>query len=161
FPFAGIDVWLTKPSEWSGAPSQSWGRTASLTGFARLKSEVDMRQLTAELNVLNQQYIATHTDMPDAKPGSILRADRLADVLVMNVRRTLWTLFGSVGFVLLIGCANVASLTLARATFRSREFAIRAALGASHGRLVAQSLAESLLLAIIGGGLGTCLAFGI
>lgn len=160
FPSAGIDVWMARPSEWPGVPSQAWNRTASLTGFARLRAHDDMRKLAAELEVVNKQYVAAYPAMPDAKPGATIRAEKLADALVTTVRRPLWVLFAAVMFVLLIGCANVASLMLARGAVRSRELAVRAALGASRGRLIMLLVTESVLLAIIGGVVGVCIAFG-
>jgi putative ABC transport system permease protein len=158
FPFSGIDVWLTRPAEWTQIAAQNWDRTASLTGFARLKPGVSVQQALAELAVLNQQYVASNAALPDAKAGATVHVERLADALVGPVRTMLWILFGTVAFVLLIACANLASLMLARATFRKREFAIRAALGAGRARLMIQSLMESILLSLAGAALGVGLA---
>lgn len=158
FPFAGVDVWLPRPGEWKEVRTQDWDRTASLTGFARLRPSVSVEQAAAELAVLNGQYVAANGAFPDAKAGARMRVERLADAAVTPVRAMLWILFGAVGFVLLIACANLASLMLARATSRSREFAIRSALGAGRGRLMTQSLTESILLALAGAGLGLGLA---
>lgn len=157
FPFAGVDIWVTRPSEWSRLPPRYWRTVTLLKGFARLKPDVSLEQAQAEMVVLNNRYLAAHPDF-GAVPGVTMRVARLKDRLVQNVRPMLLTLFGAVGFVLLIACANVASLILARATSRSREFAVRAALGAGRGRLIRQSLAESLVLAAAGGALGVLLA---
>ncbi|HYR88937.1 MAG TPA: ABC transporter permease [Terriglobia bacterium] len=158
FPFPAIDVWLTQPLEVIGMPTQSRLLSPILTIYGRLRADVDIPQATAELAVLNQQYSLANPGMLDARRSSTEQVTPLKDQLVANVRSMLWMLFGAVGFVLLIGCANVASLLLARSTSRSREFAVRAAIGAGRARLIRQLLAESVLLAFFGGGLGVLLA---
>jgi putative ABC transport system permease protein len=155
FPLTGVDVWVPRPSEWSILPPRYW-RIAILSGFARLKPAVSLETARAELEVLNKQYILTNPNQ--IEKSATMRVVRLKDRLVTNVRSMLWMLFGAVGFVLLIACANVASLLLARATSRSREISIRAALGAARGRLIRQLLAESLALAIAGGAIGALMA---
>ncbi|MDR3700339.1 MAG: ABC transporter permease [Candidatus Sulfopaludibacter sp.] len=153
FPFPGVDVWFTRPSEWSALPSRYWG-AALLKGFARLRTGTSLAQARAEMEVLSRQYNAAH---PGIDRG-IMQVVLLKDRLVQNVRPLLRILLGAVAFVLLIACANVASLLMARATSRGREFALRAALGARRVRLVRQLLAESLVLAFVGGAAGTLLA---
>jgi len=152
FPFSGLDVWVTKPYFMMTA------LTPYLEVFGRLKPRVSIGQANAELALLNRQYNLAHPGMLDSSAASDERVTTLKDSLVADVRPMLWMLFGVVGFVLLIACANVASLLLARAIFRTQEFAVRAALGAGRGQLIAQLLAESLLLAVAGGGLGVLLA---
>ncbi len=156
FPFSGADVWVTRPVEM--VPPKSRRLSPILNVFARLKPNVDIQQANAEVAILNHEYAAAHPEWLDAKSKSIQLVRPLKDELVSNVRSRLWMLFGAVGFVLLIACANVASLLLARTASRSREFAVRAAIGAGRGRLIGQLLTESILLAFAGGALGVVLA---
>jgi predicted permease len=158
FPFSGLDVWMTAPSESPEIPPKSRELSPFLTVFGRLKPGVTLAQADAEMRVLQRQYAMAHPAMLDAKSNTPEEVTPMKDDLVRNVRSMLWLLFGAVGFVLLIACANVASLLLARATFRSREFAVRAALGAPQARLIGQLLIESLLLSFAGGIAGVLLA---
>jgi predicted permease len=158
FPFPELDMWMTRPAETSAVPARFWPFVTTLHGFARLRPEAALEQARAEAGVLNRQYVAANPERLDSGPGAALRLVPLKEQLVADVRPILWMLFGAVGFVLLIACANVASLLLTRSAWRAREFAVRAAVGAARSRLIAQSLAESLVLAAAGGVLGVLLA---
>ena len=158
FPYAGLDFWLPQPFSVPGAPAQVWPGIPAQIGFARLRPGAALAQARAELNGLGRRYVQAHPELTDADPRSTVQVERIRDSLVANVRTTLWLLFGAVGLVLLIACANVASLLLARGASRAREFAVRMAVGAGRRRIVRQLLVESLLLAVAGGALGVLLA---
>jgi len=115
----------------------------------------------AELDTIDDRYRRQFANFADAGKDHSPKVIFLAESLVGNLRSSLLVLLAAVGFVLLIACANVANLLLARASAREKEIALRKALGASHGRLVAQMLSESLVLSLIGSALGIGLAFAL
>ncbi len=122
--------------------------------IGHLKPGVTPAAATAELTVIEQRIASQFSRMAGWEAAVL----PLHDSLVANVRIGLWMLLGSVALVLLIACANLANLILARAVNRARELAVRAALGAGRSRLIGQFLTESIVLAVVGGALGLMLA---
>ncbi|MGH9354398.1 MAG: FtsX-like permease family protein, partial [Terriglobia bacterium] len=145
FP-AKSELWLPFPLDWSA--QMFGGNSFTLLSLARLRSSVTTQQASAEMEVIAKREAAKDKFAP------VVQVMRLHQALVGDIRPVLLLLFGAVGLVLLIACADVANLLLSRNAGRLREIAVRSALGAGHGRLIRQMLTESVMLSLAGGALG-------
>src|SRR5271157_1657162 len=151
------DVGLWLPADLDGEnPSRT---SHNYDAVGRLRDGVTIEQASADISTIARRIHDTSSDQNDylLKDGIVVP---LQDSITGKARPALLILFGAVGFLLLVACANVANLLLAQASVRGRELAIRSALGAARGRLIRQFLTEAFLLSLVGGGLGVLGAFG-
>jgi putative ABC transport system permease protein len=147
-----VEVWLSM-ANYPGITRQRDSR--SFTPLGHLKTGVSLAQAQAEANTIASQFAAAY---PKENAGRGLKIDLYQEFMVGHVRPMLFLLFAAAGAILLIACANLANLLLARGLARQREMSVRAALGASRWRLVRQLLTETTVLGLAGGAAGVLLA---
>ena len=152
FPSLDTELWVPLPvsKELRESRTSVW-----LQVIGRLKPNVAVQQAQSDVERINAEIVRT---FPNQK-GYGVNVEDYREQIVGRIKPVLLALLGAVGFVLLIACTNVANLLLARASMREREVALRAALGAGHGRIIRQLLTESLLLGVLGGAAGLALGW--
>ncbi len=148
-----VEVWMPV-ANYPGNTNQRDARF--LIGMGHLKPDVTVTAARAEANTVANRLAAAY---PKENAERTARVDNFRELMVQGIRPMLWLLFAAVGVILLIGCANLANLLLARGLDRQREVAVRAALGASRWRLIRELLTETTLISLIGGVLGIFLAY--
>ena len=146
----------TPIGQWADPSFRDRRISVGARAFGRLKPGVTLAQAQAEMDEVARNLAVAY---PEADAGHNIKLVSMKQDLVGNVEPLLFVLLAAVGFLMLIICANVANLLLARSVARTREFAIRSALGASQARLIRQLLTESVLLSVVGGALGLLLAW--
>ena len=153
----GVDMWV--PLSATSGKDLVESRLGFLQAVGRLKPSVTLEQAKAELDAIVGRIAAQHPEMRAGGERAVIKP--LAEHIFGDARPALYLLLAATALLLLIACANIANLQLARATSRRKEIALRAALGAGRGRLARQLMIESLALAAGGGGMGVLLAFWI
>lgn len=148
-----VEVWLPVANYPGNTGKREW---RLLFGMGHLKQGTTLSQAQAEAETIASQLAQAY---PKENAGRGARAEFLRELLVRGVRPMLWLLFAAVGVILLIACANLANLLLARGLARQKEIAVRAALGASRWRLIRQLLTESTLIGLLGGAAGLLVAY--
>jgi putative ABC transport system permease protein len=148
-----VEVWMPVPNYPGNSGTREWRQ---LFAIGHLRSGVSLSQALAEAGTIASKLAQAY---PKENAGRFAKLEYFRDLLVSGVRPMLWLLFAAVGVILLIACANLANLLLARGLSRQKEIAVRAALGASRWRLIRQLLTETTLISLVGGAAGLLLAY--
>ena len=149
-----VEVWMPVSNYPGNTNQRDGGRF--LIALGHLNAGVSLSQAQAEASTVAAQLAQAY---PKENVGRTARVESFRELTIQNIRPALWLLFAAVGVILLIACANLANLLLARGLVRHREIAVRAAMGASRWRLIRQLLTETTLISVLGGGVGIFVAY--